>query len=655
MDRTTKIVVVCWACAALLADLLLLAREWPALPSIAGLLFAAAAVLSFVNPRIVGMALALTYVFPVLIWKGHDGYIAQFDLLWMAGLLGVVVPDGVRRSWNIPRQWRAPLVCWALTIAVGATMVSGREIDFNISVLNDVRLANSLTGGTPAFVVSWVLHVALVLVVGILWFDWLFGSDIDFQTWIIAPLGASFAVMAAVSIYQLFRDPLFLNPTVFGGTGRASGTLLDGNVCGTLAALWIGGSVLAAGRLNQGGRLVAAVGVTAGWLTVWATGSRTAFAAAAIVTAFSFVGSVKSGDVRRHLTAGRVLLFSGAVTAVMLVLVIGNLRVVGPLRRFQPTLPQPSVASVRAFAAEQLWNRNRYGSTASAMIAESPMVGFGAGMFHVLVPQYGELLSGGLALPPDNAQNWYRHQVVEFGLLGSLGWIAWVVAFGWYVVSRPAPASAWTGRGMLVAFAVISLVGMPAQDVSVAMTFWTFAFWYVSLVGGSTKGLPTAWGSWIVIAIVITAFGADTLHLAAGRLRVAKRAQRAGWPYSYGFYEPEPDGAGGEFRWARGRAVAVLEAPTRWLALTVSANQPDVGIRPVDVKVWRDGHIALKGHLTSTAPLTGYVWVPAAERRVIIETWVSRVFHVAADDRTLGLRVKWDFVTAPPPGAVTAE
>jgi hypothetical protein len=654
MDRATKIIVVCWACAALLADVLL-TREWPALLSIAGPLFALAAVVSFLNPRTVGMVLALTYVFPVLIWKSHGGYIAQFDLLWIAGLLGVMVPDGIRRSWNIPRQWRAPLVCWALTIAAGATMVSGREIDFNMSLLNDVRLSNSMTGGAPAFVVSWVLHVALLLVLGILWFDWLFGSDIDFVTWIVAPLGASFTLMAAVSIYQLLRDPLFLNPTVFGGTGRASGTLLDGNVCGTLAALWIGGSVLAAGRLKQGGRLVVAIGVAAGWLTVWATGSRTAFAAAAIVTAFSLVGSVKSGEVRRHLTAGRVLLFAGAVTAVVLVLVIGNLRVVGPLRRFQPTLPQPSAASVRAFAAEQLWIRNGYGSTASAMIAESPMVGFGAGMFHVLVPQYGELLLPGLPLPPDNAQNWFRHQIVEFGLLGSVGWIAWVVAFGWYVLTRPAPATAWTGRGMLVAFAVISLVGMPAQDVSVAMTFWTFAFWYVSLVGGGSKGSPTSWGSWIVIAIVIAAFGAGTLHLAVGRLRVARRAQRVGWPYSYGFYEPEPDGAGGEFRWARGRAVAVLDAPTRWLALTVSANQPDVGVRPVDAKVWSDGHVALKAHFISAEPLTGYVRIPAGERRMVIETWVSREFHVAADDRTLGLRVKWDFVTTPPPGALIAE
>jgi hypothetical protein len=656
MDRATKIIVVCWACAALLAELLLLTRDWPALLLTAGVLFAAGAALSFVNPRTVGMVLAFTYLVPVLTWKSHGGYIAQFDALWIAGLLGVMVPDGIRRSWNIPGVWRAPLVCWALTIAVGATMVSGREIDFNLSLLNDARIANSMTGGTPAFVVSWVLHVALVLVVGILWFDWLFGSDVDFLTWIIAPLGASFALMAAVSIYQLFHDPLFLNPTVFGGTGRASGTVLDANVCGTLAALWIGGSVLAAGRLKQGGRLVLAVGVTAGWLTVWATGSRTAFAAAAIVTGFSLAAvGVRGGTVRRHLTAGRVWLFGGALTAVVLVLVIGNLRVVGPLRRFQHTLPQWSSASVRAFVAEQLWIRNGYGSTASAMIAESPMVGFGPGMFHALVSQYGARLSAGVPLPPDNAQNWFRHQVVEFGLLGSLGWIAWVGAFGWFVLRRSAPAAAWPGRGMLVAFAVISLVGMPAQDVFVTMTFWTFAFWYVSLVGGGTRGSPSSWRSWIVIAILVAAFGAGTINLAVGRLRVARRAQRVGWPYSYGFYEPEPDGAGGEFRWARGRAVAVLDAPTRWLALTVSANQPDVGIRPVDVKVWRDGHIALKAHLTSTEPLTGYVWIPFAERRVIIETWVSRVFHVAADDRTLGLRVKWDFVTAPPPGAVTAE
>jgi hypothetical protein len=204
---------------------------------------------------------------------------------------------------------------------------------------------------------------------------------------------------------------------------------------------------------------------------------------------------------------------------------------------------------------------------------------------------------------------------------------------------------------MLVGFALISLVGMPAQDLFVTMTFWTFAFWYVSLVGGGTRGSPTSWRSWIAIAILIAAFGAETLHLAVGRLRVAKRAQRVGWAYSYGFYEPEPDGAGGEFRWARGRAVAVLDAPTRWLAVTVSADQPDVRIRPVDVKIWNDGHLALEAHLTSTEPLTRYVWLPLGERRVIVETWVSRVFHAAGDDRTLGLRVKWNFVTAPPRSA----
>src|ERR1700676_1013441 len=162
MERATKTIVVCWACAALAADVWLLARDWPALLSIAGVVFAAAAVLSFANPRTAAMVLASTYVFPVLAWKSHGAYTAQFDVLWIAGLLGVMVPDGIRRSWNIPRQWRASLVCWALTIAVGAMMVSGREIDFNISLLNDVQLSNSMTGGSPGFVVSWVLHVALV-------------------------------------------------------------------------------------------------------------------------------------------------------------------------------------------------------------------------------------------------------------------------------------------------------------------------------------------------------------------------------------------------------------------------------------------------------------------------------------------------------------
>src|SRR6185369_2488309 len=72
--------------------------------------------------------------------------------------------------------------------------------------------------------------------------------------------------------------------TVFGVIGRAGGTMYDANLSGTLAALWIGGMVLLAWRAGKYRIPLAFVGGLAAWLGVWASGSRTAFMAAAIVT-----------------------------------------------------------------------------------------------------------------------------------------------------------------------------------------------------------------------------------------------------------------------------------------------------------------------------------------------------------------------------------
>jgi hypothetical protein len=494
--------------------------------------------------------------------------------------------------------------------------------------------------------------------------------------------------MASVAIYQLFADVSFLNETVYGNVGRASGTMFDANVCGTVAALWIGGTILWAQRMGRWRPYMLIAGVAATWLAVWASGSRTAFAAAVLVSAFSLAAqyAVRSHAAEGHAAEGhaaegraargslsvnavlRVVLAAGVVVMLLVLLANANLAVVGPVKRVRDTLPGLSAGSVRDFAVE-MWNRNRYGPAATAMIRQFPVFGVGVGSFHLLVSDFATLSSPGGGLPPDNAQNWYRHQLAEVGLLGSLGWILWVVGFAGFVLRRHAssPPAAWTVRGMLLAFAMISLLGMPGQDLSVTITFWTLAFWYASLAGVVPTPTPdspwyksivapraakVAWRSWAIIGAIVVAHAVGTAHLAATSLRVPARAQRAGWPYSYGFYWPEPDGSGGEYRWARRRAVAVVTASGRWMALTVWVNHLDIGARPVDTKAWVDGHLVVDTRLESTAPVTKYLRVPDGEERVLVETRVSRVIRPsdfgALDDRELGLLVQWRFTTAPP-------
>jgi hypothetical protein len=253
----------------------------------------------------------------------------------------------------------------------------------------------------------------------------------------------------------------------------------------------------------------------------------------------------------------------------------------------------------------------------------------------------------------DNAQNWYRHQLTELGVVGSFGWIAFVAVFGRFVLRRRMAErrEASILRATILAFAAISLVGMPSQHPVVSFTFWTFAFWYVSIVVAPDGG-PISTRSWVVVILVCAIFAAGTAYFAATQLRVAARAQRVGFPYSYGFYYAEPDAEGGEYRWARQRAVSVIEATDRVLKLSVWVNHADIAMNPVDVKVWRDGELVINTTLKDVSRVKTAVRLPSHEKRIVLDTWVNRVIRPAdfgvSDSRELGLMVKWEFASQLP-------
>ena len=644
MERSTKLIVFGWAALALGAEIILLARTSSAVLPVAALLGLLALALAAYDRRGVAVVLAFAYIFPAVIYAVRGSYHVFFGVLWMSALFGAMVPDGVRTPWHIPTRWRATLVLCAFLIGVGTTIVVFREIDFNTALLA-VRMPYEIIGSLPPYTVTWTLHVALTLLIGILWFDWLFGAArLDFLTAVVAPLAVSALLMSIVSIYQLFINLRFLNETVFAYIGRATGTVFDANVCGAVAAMWVGGAVLATDRLGRWRPLALTGGLLVAWLAVWASGSRSAFAAAVIASLFNLVALFADRSrTSRPSLAWKGLLATAAVVALLALLANANLSVVGPVGRVRATLPEFSAASLRAFVVET-WNRNEYGSAATAMIKEFPLVGIGIGSFQLFLRDFAP------AVPVDNAQNWYRHQLAEFGIIGCVGWILWVASFATFVLTRGAarPAAAWAARGTLVAFALISLMGMPGQDLSVAITFWTIAFWYVSLAGAPAPQASPGVRSWAFAAVIIIAYAAGTANAAVTRLRLPERERRSGRPYSYGFYPARTDEAGQAYRWARGRAVAVLNAPTRWMILTVWVTHADISTNPVDVKVWRDGALVLETRLQSTAPVTKFVRIPAGEKQTLIDTWVSRVVVVEAsavdDGPERGLLVKWSFV-----------
>ena len=85
-------------------------------------------------------------------------------------------------------------------------------------------------------------------------------------------------------------------------------------------------------------------------------------------------------------------------------------------------LPFYGDRGIAASANELLWERFGYGPAAIEMVMEHPIDGVGIGVFHTVVHDFATLrgYTGEDAIPTDNAQNWFRHNIAELGIIGSI-------------------------------------------------------------------------------------------------------------------------------------------------------------------------------------------------------------------------------------------
>ena len=661
-ERSTKLVLI----ASTLTATMSLASSvvaWPSLPWVTLLVL----VWTFLVARrfqkaAIQVLLILTYVAPGLLAIGLGEFRSWYLTPWFAGLLGAMTATSDPTRWSLPGRWRWPLASWGLVIALSWPVIWWREFDFLPALVRTPGLANNALGVPPVTAGIWLLSVVLTHCVGLLWFDWLFATFqrtciARFQRIVLVPLAVGWVVSMLVAVYQSLVDPSFVNAGHWAVLKRSSGTLMDANPFGMLSVLW--GAIGIAMLLGRHSRRDKARGVTAGtvglvglvlavsWYGLWVSGSRSALIAGLVVLFFVALWAVRDAGLSKRgqrLTLAFVVagLIGGTFVAM-------QSSMVGPWKRLVPMLPSASWESVGALAAEA-WNRNGYGAAATHMIAESPFVGVGVGTFNVISPDVAARLGYGRVLP-DNAQNWFRHQLAEFGFLGSLGWMIWVWMFLRLVVNgrlvKAAGSPAHIVRGALVALGTASLVGMPTQDPAVALTFWTLAFWYVFLVGNATQVLSPRISPrvlWIGVWMLALTYVGGVGYVSA-ELRVPFRAQRAGWDYSYGFYDPESNGANGSFRWASGRAAAVVPVSEDLIELSVWTHHPDVALHPVELKVWLDGELVMDSVRTDREPVGRTMRRPIDQDSVVIETWVSRTWKPSdygqEDSRELGVGVRW--------------
>lgn len=565
----------------------------------------------------------------------------------MAGF--VLARSARRREWSLPAPWCTWVVLWAMCVAVVWPIIIGREADFALSNVDNDHLGVTGRGLTPPREAFWIAHVAVMQLVGLLWFDLLSSlftrSDVRlFERTVVWPLAIGTAISIAFGAYQTVHNPLWFNPSIYGVLGRAGGLVLDGNVFGILSAMWIAGFTALALRHRGVLRQLLLAAALAAAVTVWGSGSRTALLAASCsVMGLLAVAVMSIATLRLQSRQLAAILVIGAVAAVA----AGRyMAASGPIDRISYVLDRSRANGVGV--ATYLWNRDGYGTSAMKMIADSPAVGVGIGTFHTLVLDYSREPNPTFGLKFDNAQNWWRHELAEFGLIGSLGLLGVSVLVVRLLFGRSFAdnSAVWIISAGLVGVGLASLVGMPTQNVIAFMTFWVFVAWLQTLRAPAMlrqQLMTLRQSAGIVIALIL--FAGGTIRAARYDLRVPERAVRFRWPYSYGFSQVQ-NGADA-YRRTTSRAVDVFNAPNAFVKLTFWAEHPDVDSQPVNVEIWRGRERIANVSLNSRQPVTWYIRRNPDAEWMLLEFRVNRTWS----DAHYGLSLApWEFVDVPAPG-----
>ena len=651
---SAKLVLLISLVAAGALNLWLAAREWPALP----FLTLGIVLLTYVLARrwsgAVTFTLAVaTSVAPAAFAFCRGRFLLSDLTLWLAAVVTLVVATSRPLRWHLPGRWIWPLAVWALVAGVSWPVVVAREAELSMTLLYEGGIPSSGGGGTPADTVLWITHVVLVLGAGLLWFDWLFGRypagrEAPFAREVLAGFGAGWVVAGLVAVYQVSVDFEFLNMGHWAYQRRAAGTLMDANPYGLVAA--VSGPAIAAAMWpptvpRRAIAVTAALGLS--WFGLWASGSRSALLAGAVATVAL---GYQLWRVRPALLRAR----RGVAMAVL----CGVILSAGALATSAERVDTPLARLVRLGPADRadvggwlryLWARESYGTVAIQMVRDSPLVGIGVGSYHMLAPDYAQALTG-TRLPPDNAQNWARHQLAELGVLGGLGPIVFAGFLAWLVVTaRAAPGrepQAGILRGTLIAFGLVSLVGVPTLNTSVVFMFWLLAFWYTRQIDpGALAGRAPGRAAWMAGFVLVVVYTAGLAAVSVAELRVPHRAVLGEWDLEYGFYEPESSAAYGEYRWTQRTSVSVLPAGTQRIGLTLWVHHPDASDRPVRLQVWRDAELVVDVMRSDATPVVTDVTIPDDARRFMLSTAVDRTWRPAdtgaEDSRELGMAVAW--------------
>jgi O-antigen ligase len=593
----------------------------------------------------IALVAGTSYLAPALLSLAFAASDYHHMLVWLGAAAGPVIAAADWTRWSFPRTWRIPLAGWALVVALTWPIVAGREIDFSVAGAKTLMGAQGIFGAPPPVAAAFVVIFAIGQLLSILWLDMLFarfgGADAArFVPIVVVPFLASATMGAIAGVYQELGDMTWLNPPVWSSANRATGLMLDANTFGTGAAIWAPAAIAAAwavGRQQWLGVLAFALLSAA----VSVSGSRTALLTLAAAGCGVAIGVLRRRGLWQPRIGRLVALVAVALVVVAMAIVPRNFESSSALGRLFARVPRLEQGELKRFAGE-LWTRFDYGPAASEMIREHPLTGSGVGAFHVLAPDYIFRASGGYRrVEPDNAQNWWRHQVAELGVIGALPSVVTSLIVCWLLVRAPAhedrSGASTVLRAMLVGIGVASLFGVPTQHPATAASLATLLFFFARSIHLSVDQhtrLPRVW--WAAAFAIACATAAGQATSAVGALRVPQRATTFGLAYEYGFAPAEGLSDYGEMRWMAAKASRVLHIDAPWYQLTFWHPRPQSG-DAVSVSVALDARVVLERQIRGPEPVSFFLQAPKNHASMVLDFSAQP----AAGARTLGVAAQW--------------
>jgi hypothetical protein len=350
----------------------------------------------------------------------------------------------------------------------------------------------------------------------------------------------------------------------------------------------------------------------------------------------------RTGEDKSTLTS----LLAGVAALVLVLIALAG--AVGPVRRIVAGADVP-------FA--DLWARGGYGTVATQMLKDYPWTGVGIGSFNWLASDYWRVLAHD-RLPFDNAQNWWRHELVELGMVGALPVLLWSLVLAAIVFMRRAPPEARieaaTLRGLLIGIGAASMLGVPTQNPIVLLLFFYIAgrLAYITTPHTAEEPIPGVGpripaGMWIGGVAIAVIYASGHLVLARGSLKPLARAEATNRDYIIGTYPGEVL-EHGSFRWTRKRANFALAPTARHLVLRFHVEHPDVATHPVKVRITTPCQTLVDEFLTDAEVNGRALELAPGQSRLVFDTEVSRTWRPAdigkPDRRELGLAVEVDYV-----------